>query len=452
MSTANYNLIEQYMTNGAHYVSFEVEWHGNQPGSLCGNDMHSFPVSLAELLLPTQTNDMKLSMTRGLWRQELWGHKPVADGATGTGALLQASFAVGNSKSRVSVGHRWRQLKASIGATVCGALNDNNIRSSPFVQRNEAWMSSPQENNYTIVMQYFPAENVCTENVKAWAKWWTDGNPTHDDNGLTHVWMHSLDWILHSPWYSLSIRATNTPVNHNDSHVDSSTTISISSSSNLYTILRISAVLPPPQRQLEAHENLLERIMAWNNKRNETSSSPSKLSSSSSSPLSSNRTVQGDGKHYSALLRRDVRDSRKDYFTANTSIIITPLPLGVNGTGVGTEENCWTVTITEALPDFYDLILHSYQYVIHSEKKYVADLSSFSRTLGSWNDQECFGSTTGGGDHYGSLSSSTVTRNDPWHTYRARRCLGTLTWSLDIHRFVPFISFSINKTSWYLFF
>ena len=245
MSNANYGFVQQNMTNGAQYISFEVEWYGSHmrtcmnPGTLCMDDLHSFPMSMAALLLPTQTNAVELSMTRGLWRQELWGIKPIADGATGAGALLHASFSVDNSKSRIAVGRRWRQLKASIAAKVCAALNDNNIRSSPFVQHNEAWMSAiaPRDNNYTMVMQYFPVDNVCTENMRAWAKWWTDGNPSLHDDGLTHVWLHSLDWILYSPWYSLSVRATNTPITrgakvHDVSHVDSSKTTSSASSAS----------------------------------------------------------------------------------------------------------------------------------------------------------------------------------------------------------------------------
>ena len=453
ISNANNGFVQQNMTNGAQYISFEVEWHGShtrtcmKPNSLCMDDLHSFPLSLTELLLPTQANAVELSMTRGLWRQELWGIKPVADGATGAGALLRASFSASNSKdgSGITVGRSWRQLKASIAATVCAALNDNNIRSSPFVQHNEAWMSAiaPQVNNYTMVMQYFPVENVCTENVRAWAKWWTDSNPIHD-NELTHVWSHSLDWLLYSPWYSLSLRATNTPISHGvDSHAVSSTTennttsSSLSpASSNLYAVLRLSAVLPPPQRQLESHKNLLERIIARNNVRDDDSSSLSKPTSSFT-----NR-AQRESIHYSVVLRRDIRDSRRDFFTANTSITISPLPLGKDGTGAETEENCLSVTIVEALPDFYDLMLHSYQYYIHSKKKYVADLLTFSRTLGSWSDRECFGSSMGGGDRSESLSSSTRTQNsenDPWQTYRDHRCLGTLTWSLDIHRSNPII-------------
>lgn len=135
------------------------------------------------------------------------------------------------------VGHRWRVLRQQMAGTFCAALDTDSVKSMPFIEPS-------LDSSFSQISQYYPSESVCSENIDAWVKLmphsirshgktvdneivdgnYRDTNKTHnikrnsnrnDDNRVvcneSHVrGLASLvrsDWLLHSPYYSLNLRA-----------------------------------------------------------------------------------------------------------------------------------------------------------------------------------------------------------------------------------------------------
>jgi hypothetical protein len=117
---------------------------------------------------------------------------------------------------------------------------------------------------------------------------------------------------------------------------------------------------------------------------------------------------------------RDVRDSRRHTFTADTTVAVRrPAP----GTGA-----CVTVAVTETLPAFYDVMMHSYRYASPgTPSALVADLPSFALTPGGADDAVCFGGAA--------PVAAPWWQWQPWQGWQAQRtqrCLGTLSWSVNV--------------------
>ena len=134
-------------------------------------------------------------------------------------------------------GSRFRLLRSLLAGTFSLALNEDTIMSSPFT------LSAIVEQSTEIkqILQYYPSESVCTENINAWVKLIpflpgkeSDPRSAHlsarnitsdprsidiekdsDDNKVERENLASLiwhDWLLHSPYHTLSFKGTRTKI------------------------------------------------------------------------------------------------------------------------------------------------------------------------------------------------------------------------------------------------
>jgi hypothetical protein len=135
-------------------------------------------------------------------------------------------------------GSRFRLLRSLLAGTFSLALNEDTIMSSPFT------LSAIVEQSTEIkqILQYYPSESVCTENINAWVKLipflpgkesdprsahLSARNITSDfrsidiekdsneikverENSLASLIWH--DWLLHSPYHTLSFKGTRTKI------------------------------------------------------------------------------------------------------------------------------------------------------------------------------------------------------------------------------------------------
>lgn len=103
----------------------------------------------------------------------------------------------GVEEGDIGIGSRWRMLRSLTSGVFCEFLNQNSVQSSPF--------RAPSTRQ---IAQFFSEESVCTENIDAWLKLiphLSSGSvPQTEAHLKSLIWR---DWILHSPWHSLSFEA-----------------------------------------------------------------------------------------------------------------------------------------------------------------------------------------------------------------------------------------------------
>ena len=111
----------------------------------------------------------------------------------------------GTEEDDFRIGSRWRMLRSLTSGVFCAFLNQNTVQSSPFNFIRSSRSTAPSMRQ---IAQYFSAESVCTENIDAWLKLiphLSSGSAPHTEAHLKSlIWR---DWILHSPWHSLSFEA-----------------------------------------------------------------------------------------------------------------------------------------------------------------------------------------------------------------------------------------------------
>ena len=125
----------------------------------------------------------------------------------------------------VTFGDRFRFMRSQVAGVFNLALDEDTVMSSPFTllpSMGTASSSTPSQS--LLIAQYFPTESVCTENIDAWVKYMpVTRNPpserryTREQNNITErrqLGLSSLisrDWILYSPWHSLSLHLSASP-------------------------------------------------------------------------------------------------------------------------------------------------------------------------------------------------------------------------------------------------
>jgi Gpi16 subunit, GPI transamidase component len=245
----------------------------------------------------------------------------------------------------IRIGSRWRMLRSLTSGVFCAFLNQNTIQSSPFSFIRSRHSAPPSTRQ---IAQYFSEESVCTENIDAWLKLiphLSSGSVPHTDTHLKSlVWR---DWILHSPWHSLSFEARDTEeisttdensrntcdimeqqsVRCNNDKEKKEKKQKIKTKSVMSMNLTISAVLLP--NILPSHADVLLQLKEHVNLRSHrhrqtdftSPSSDSKIDEELISVRATERNLHGGVQNLDGIkLRRQVIDSRERNFYVHMSV------------------------------------------------------------------------------------------------------------------------------------
>jgi Gpi16 subunit, GPI transamidase component len=357
---------------------------------------------------------------------------------------------------RTSVGDRWRLLKALTSGVFCASLNKNTAFSSPF------YFDAPRHESSASVRvgQYFPEESVCTENIDMWKKL-IPNVPFHEEDPATdsaNVGHESYDnglkglvdknWLLYSPWHSLRFEAFSGIERNATDNSNTSKQKKRRSKQELSMTLSVSAILLP--KTLPSHSIVLKRLEEYIQKRKNSLSSGLKSESTQHTHMSSNKLLEPCG----ARFHRQVKDSRERKFFSemiveDSSCTTVPeersLPLGSRKGSMSSQDSypkevvSTRVHVTELLPPFYDILLHTYTYTIArkipinpknvtlTEELYVADLGSFKFHPGGVNDYECY-------NRNNDKDSPEGYEGSPYSDYgeNSRSCYGSVSWTVDL--------------------
>lgn len=381
-------------------------------------------------------------------------------GCTGGGLDADEGSCVGlryaGGSDRTSVGDRWRLLKALTSGVFCASLNKNTAFSSPF------YFDAPRHESSASVRvgQYFPEESVCTENIDMWKKL-IPNVPSHEEDSATDSTTveHENDedglkglidknWLLYSPWHSLRFEAFSGIDRNATDNLNTSKHKKCRSKQELSMTLSVSAILLP--KTLPSHSIVLKRLEEHIQKRKNSLSSELKSESTQQTDISTKKLLEPCG----ARLHRQVKDSRERKFFAemiveDSSCTLVPeehsLPLGSRKSTVFSQDSypkevvSTRVHVTELLPPFYDMLLHTYTYsiaqkipinpknVTRTKELYVADLGSFKFHPGGVNDNKCYNRNSDKNYPEGYEGS-------PYSDYgeSSRSCYGSVSWTVDL--------------------
>ena len=117
------------------------------------------------------------------------------------------------------LGDRFRLLRSKAAGVLNLALNEDSVVSSPFTFPSSLEVTPFDSSPAVLIAQYYPSESVCTENIDTWLKFIPDtshtsqsgryskeANNSHEKAEIKLSSLISRDWILFSPWHSLSIQ------------------------------------------------------------------------------------------------------------------------------------------------------------------------------------------------------------------------------------------------------
>jgi hypothetical protein len=381
------------------------------------------------------------------------------------------------------IGNRWRVLKQQMAGVFCAALSTDSVKSMPFVE--------PSINsNFSKISQYYPSESVCSENIDAWVKLMPhstrlhgktvdieigDGNyrdrnkidnSKNNSNSQNEANSSSIcnknhlqglsslvrsDWLLHSPYYSLNLRAKsqkmipNNKINSDNrsNKIDDRDTPQQTQKRRLKLTLTVSitAVLLP--NLLSLHTILVNKLkentcthiidntliqktedLPLNkhnlNKNHRASSQSGEMYNSNIDDQSDKDDINvsgnttdtvdynvvttsdiNDTNHISQIstdsnlafdriqLDRGVRDSRLQHFAVHMTVTYEYTNSSIHELG------SIRVQVLELMPPFYRILLHTYKYSIYDDNGtsaflYVADVPSFVLIQHGLSDERCF--------------------------------------------------------------
>lgn len=403
------------------------------------------------------------------------------NGISGNGLPSDNSFCRGltctHGTGRTSVGARWRLLKSLTSGVFCTSLNKNNVFSSPFYYDGPRHESS----SGISVGQYFPEESVCTENIDMWKRLIpnipfneekysatsTESNNVENETDNSLKRLIDKNWLLNSPWHSLRYEAKsgvarNVTVNNISQHKKERF------KQELSMTLTITAILLP--KTVPSHSMILEQLKKYE-KRNKNSQSKvfNNYSKRKTAPKKGENTYVDPS---FIRLHRQVRDSRERNFfvemiiedTTSSSSSCATVPgehslpsdpthhtmtsqdmYSSSSYSSGSDSNdnvsrSTRVHVTELLPPFYDLLLHTYTYTITQKSQnnsknenqikkdfYVADLESFKFYSIGLNDNECYNRNNDKKSFEGFELSP-----DSDYGEASRTCYGSISWSIDL--------------------
>lgn len=133
------------------------------------NKIQIFPLSLADLILTTDLNELHFSLTKGNWDYLNWGY---STRPSPPGAQIRAKFSQHNKDSIRS----WTRLINSLSGEFCTSLTsaDKKILVPSTITHNSSGKT---------IYANLPEETLCTENLTPWKKLL----PCHSNSGLASL-------------------------------------------------------------------------------------------------------------------------------------------------------------------------------------------------------------------------------------------------------------------------
>jgi len=126
-----------------------------------------FPRTLGDILAAFSVQEVKLSLTQGIWRYEKWGYP--LEGAPPGGLVIARFLPTVND-----VDEAWVGLTSALAGLLCASLNklDQTEAIQPVHSfPNEGLVGDGFSSNSSLLRYgLLPRENVCTENLTPWKK------------------------------------------------------------------------------------------------------------------------------------------------------------------------------------------------------------------------------------------------------------------------------------------
>lgn len=112
-------------------------------------------------------SELDLSLSRGVWRENLWGYSPQS---APPGAKVAVWF---DHHDETQVDELWRKLTNALSGQLCASLNflDGTRTVSPEYSFRPRGVKAKEVNgSEQFRLGFLPGENVCTENLTPWKK------------------------------------------------------------------------------------------------------------------------------------------------------------------------------------------------------------------------------------------------------------------------------------------
>lgn len=157
------------------------------------NKIQIFPLSLADLFLTTDLNELHFSLTKGNWNYRNWGY---STRPSPPGAQIRAKFSHHNKDSDRS----WTRLINSLSGKFCASLTTADKKILVYSKLAFETQSAITHNSSAKTLYAnLPEETLCTENLTPWKKLL----PCHSNSGLASL-LNAVN-LLKSSFSSLAI-------------------------------------------------------------------------------------------------------------------------------------------------------------------------------------------------------------------------------------------------------
>lgn len=180
------------------HFRFTTLWQSDIRDDSSRKHYNLFPRILGDILSTFRVQELKLTLTQGVWRTEKWGY-PI-EGAP-PGGMVVVRFL----PTVTSVDDAWVGLTSALGGLLCASLNklDKTEAIEPVYTFSNEGISGDGLSSNSSFLRYgiLPRENVCTENLTPWKK----TLPCKSKRGLATL-LNSAHLQKYSTYQSISLQ------------------------------------------------------------------------------------------------------------------------------------------------------------------------------------------------------------------------------------------------------
>jgi len=161
-------LIRQAPTGHIYtHFRFNTVWESDVRDVSGREHLNLVPRTLGDIITTFNVQELKLTLTQGIWRTEKWGY-PVE--STPPGGLVLARFL----PTVTDVDEAWEGLTGALAGLLCASMNKLDRREvvQPVYSFSNQGIIGPGLSSNETYLRYglLPRENLCTENLTPWKK------------------------------------------------------------------------------------------------------------------------------------------------------------------------------------------------------------------------------------------------------------------------------------------
>jgi len=149
------------------HFRFNTLWESDIRDVASREHLNLVPRTLGDIISTFSVQELKLTLTQGIWRTEKWGY-PVESAPPG--GLVVARFL----RQVENVDDAWEGLTSALAGLLCASLNKLDRRESVepvYTFANQGIIGQGLDSNTTLLRYgLLPRENLCTENLTPWKK------------------------------------------------------------------------------------------------------------------------------------------------------------------------------------------------------------------------------------------------------------------------------------------